>query len=184
MDKSNAPGGKTDLAGSAQPAKPVRLGKRAGKTESADPAAPVRPDPPRSVVIAARLMYAGAAVTGIGLAISVIAIATGEKALRASHKHATLAQLHATQNFLITIAVVSGLIEIAAWLFMARANRGGLKWARIVASVLFVLSTWSFISHLFGAITIGNMIYSAAMWLVGLGAIFFLWQKESSAYFS
>ena len=58
------------------------------------------------------------------------------------------------------------------------------KWARIVASALFVLSTWSFVSHLLGAITIGNMIYSTAMWLVGLGAIFFLWQRESSAYFS
>jgi len=156
----------------------------AGKTEPADAIAPVRPDPPRSVVIAARLMYAGAALTAIGLVISVLAIATGEKALRASHKHATLAQLHATQNFLITIAVVSGLIEIAAWLFMARANRGGLKWARIVASVLFVLSTWSFVSHLFGTVTVGNMIYSAAMWLVGLAAVFFLWQKDSSAYFS
>jgi hypothetical protein len=158
----------------------------AGKTEPADApaAAPVRPDPPRSVVIAIRLMYAGAAVTAIGLVLSVIAIATGEKALRASHKHATLTQLHATQNFLITIAVVSGLIEIAAWLFMARANRGGLKWARIVASVLFALSTWSFVSHLFGAVRVGNMIYSAAMWLVGLGAIYFLWQQESSDYFA
>jgi hypothetical protein len=39
--------------------------------------------------------------------------------------------LHATQNFLITVAIVSGLPEIGAWLLMARANRGGLKWARI-----------------------------------------------------
>ena len=184
MDKSEAPAGKSAPARSARPAKPVRLGKSAGPTDSADPVAPVRPDPPRSVVLAVRLMYAGAAVTAIGLVISVIAIATGEQALRASHRHATLAQLHATQNFLITIAVVSGLVEIAAWLVMARANRGGHKWARIVASVLFLLSTWSFISHLFGTITIGNMIYSAAMWLVGLGAVFFLWQQESSAYFS
>lgn len=169
MDRSKAPARKTGPAKANADAVAV---------------APVRPDPPRSVVIAIRLMYAGAAVTAIGLVISVIAVATGEKALRASHKHATLAQLHATQNFLITIAIVSGLIEIAAWLFMARANRGGLKWARIVASVLFALSTWSFVSHLFGAITAGNMIYSAAMWLVGLAAIFFLWQQESSAYFS
>ena len=175
MDNSKAP--------AAKPAKAAK-GPAATAATAAKVVQPVRPDPPRSVVTAVRLMYAGAAVTAIGLVISVIAIATGEKALRASHKHATLAQLHATQNFLITIAVVSGLVEIAAWLFMARANRGGLKWARIAATVLFALSTWSFVSHLFGAITIGNMIYSAAMWLVGLGAIFFLWQKESSAYIS
>jgi len=169
MDKSQAPAGK------------IRLARKTGPAETAGPA---RPDPPRSVLTAVRLMYAGAALTAIGLVISVIAVATDEKSLRASHKHATLAQVHATQNFLITIAVVSGLIEIAAWLFMARANRGGLKWARIVASALFVLSTWSFVRHLFGTITVSNMIYSAAIWLVGLAAAFFLWQKESSAYFS
>ena len=179
MDNSKAPAAKTAKApGAKAPA------AKAPAAKDAKVVRPVRPDPPRSVVTAVRLMYAGAAVTAIGLVISVIAIATGEKALRASHKHATLAQLHATQNFLITIAVVSGLVEIAAWLFMARANRGGLKWARIAASVLFALSTWSFVSHLFGAITIGNMIYSAAMWLVGLGAIFFLWRQESSAYYA
>jgi uncharacterized BrkB/YihY/UPF0761 family membrane protein len=129
-------------------------------------------------------MYAGAVLTAVGLVISVIAVAADSNSLRASHPHATAAQLHATQNFLITIAVVSGIVEIGAWLFMARANRGGLKWARIGASALFALSTWSFVSHLFGAITIGNISYSALMWLVGLAAVFFLWQKESSAYFS
>jgi uncharacterized BrkB/YihY/UPF0761 family membrane protein len=143
-----------------------------------------RPQPPRSVLIAVRLMYAGAVLTAVGLVISVIAVAADSNSLRASHPHATAAQLHATQNFLITIAVVSGIVEIGAWLFMARANRGGLKWARIGASALFALSTWSFVSHLFGAITIGNISYSALMWLVGLAAVFFLWQKESSAYFS
>lgn len=151
---------------------------------TAEPATPARPDPPRSVMLAVRIMYAGAALTAIGLVISVVAVATGEKALRASHKHATLAQLHATQSFLITVAIVSGLIEIGAWLFMARANRGGLRWARIAASVLFALSTWNLISHIIGAATVTNLAFTALMWLVGAGAVFFLWQKDSSAYFA
>jgi len=114
--------------------------------------------------------------------LSVVAVATGENALRASHRHATLAQLHATQNFLITVAVISGLVEIGAWLLMARANRSGLKWARIVASVLFALGTWNLISHIIGTATVTNLAYMALMWLVGLGAVFFLWRKDSSAY--
>src|SRR5258708_36209111 len=97
----------------------------------AEPGTPVPPEPPRSVMIAVRLMYAGAALTAIGLVMSVVAVATGENALRASHKHATPAQLHATQSFLIAVSVISGLIEIGAWLLIARANRSGLKWARI-----------------------------------------------------
>jgi hypothetical protein len=150
----------------------------------ADAVLPDRADPPRSVMIAVRLMYTGATVTAIGVLISVIAVATGEKALHASHPHATLAQLHATRSFLITIAIVSGLLEIGAWLFIARANRAGLKWARIVATVLFALGTWNFLSHLIGKATPTNLAYTALVWLVGLGAVFFLWQKDSSAYFS
>jgi hypothetical protein len=150
----------------------------------ADAAAPVRVDPPRPVTIAVRLMYAGAAMTAIGVLISVIAVAAGEKALHQSHPHATLAQLHATQNFLITIAIVSGLLEIGAWLFMARANRSGLRWARIVATVLFALGTWNLVAHLIGKGTPTSQAYTALVWLIGLGAVFFLWQKDSSAYFS
>ncbi|SRR5258708_2904199 len=145
---------------------------------------PLRVDPPRSVMIAVRLMYAGAAVTAIGVLISVITVATGEKALHASHPHATLAQLHATQNFLITIAIVSGLLEIGAWLLMPRANKSGLRWARIVATVLFALGTWNLVAHLIGKGTPTSLAYTVLVWLIGLGAIFFLWQKDSSAYFS
>jgi hypothetical protein len=129
-------------------------------------------------------MYAGAALTAIGLVISVVGLATGEEALRASHRHATLAQLHATQNFLITAAVIQGLIEIGAWLLMARANRSGLKWARIVATALFALGTWNLIAHVIGTATITNLVYTALIWVVGFGAVLFLWRKDSSAYFT
>jgi hypothetical protein len=160
------------------------MNQRHAAAMTAEPGTPVPPEPPRSVMIAVRLMYAGAALTAIGLVMSVVAVATGENALRASHRHATLAQLHATQNFLITVAVISGLVEIGAWLLMARANRSGLKWARIVATVLFALGTWNLISHIIGTATVTNLAYTALMWLVGLGAVFFLWRKDSSAYFT
>src|SRR5258706_1581228 len=155
---------------------------RRGAARRAGPGPPVRREPPRSVMVAVRLMYAGAALTAIGLVISVVGVATGEEALRASHRHATLAQLHATQSFLIATSVISGLIEIGAWLLMARANRSGLKWARIVASVLFALGTWNLISHIIGTATVTNLAYMALMWLVGLGAVVFLWRQDSSAY--
>jgi len=160
------------------------MNQRHAAAMTAEPGTPVPPEPPRSVMIAVRLMYAGAALTAIGLVMSVVAVATGENALRASHRHATPAQLHATQSFLIAVAVISGLVEIGAWLLMARANRSGLKWARIVATVLFALGTWNLISHIIGTATVTNLAYTALMWLVGLGAVFFLWRKNSSAYFT
>jgi len=134
--------------------------------------------------MAVRLMYAGAAVTAIGLVISVIAVTTDLNGLRASHPHATLATLHGYQKALITIAILSGLLEIAAWLVVARANRAGARWARMVATVLFVLGTWNFVSHFLGHITFSNIAYSAVTWLVGLAVIVFLWQRTSGEYFA
>ncbi len=145
---------------------------------------PERPEPPRPVVLAVRMMYAGAAVTAIGMVLTVVAVVTGVKTLRAHHPHATVAQLHATQNVLITVAVVSGLLKIGAWLLMARANRGGLKWARWIATALFALETWNLIARIGSSGTATNLVYTAVSWLAGAGAVFFLWQRESSAYFS
>lgn len=143
---------------------------------------PVRPPPPRSIKIAMRLMYAGAGLTGLGLILSVVTILLGRAALKASHPHATAAQLQSTQNFLLILAVFSGLVEIAVWLLVARANGSGLKWARIAASILFAISTWYLVAHLRGD-ALANLIYTVVTWLVGLGAVFFLWRRESSAYF-
>lgn len=164
-----------------EPGKPTSL-PTAPAVSAAAPA--VRPDPPRTIRIAVLLMYAGAALTAVGIILSVVAVATGESALRASHPHATVAQLHATQNVLITVAIFSGIIEIAAWLLLARVNRNGLKWARIVATVLFVLNTANLAGHLHGTATIGNTIYSVLIWLVGLSVIVLLWLRESGTYFA
>ena len=170
-----------------EPSKPGNLPKAARLPTAAAVrgAAPAeRPEPPRAIRTAVLLMYGGAALTAIGLVLNVIAVATGADTLRASHPHATAAQLHATQNVLITSSVVSGVIEIAAWLLLARASRGGLTWARIVATVLFALNTVSLARQLSGTATIGNTIYSVLIWLVGLATVVLLWLRESSTYFA
>ena len=147
--------------------------------------APELAGPPRPVAWAVRLMYSGAAVTAVGVLISVIAVITGgEDALRADHPHATVAQLHATQNALITTAVVSGLLEVGAWIFMARANRGGLKWGRIVASLLFALATANLILRVVTGGGAANLIYTALTWLIGAGAVYLLWQRRASTWFT
>jgi hypothetical protein len=148
----------------------------------AAPADPVRPQAPRPVVIAVRLMYAGAALTALGMILSVVAAVGGRAALKAGHPHATAAQLQSTQNFLIIIAVFSGLIEIAIWLLIARANGSGVKWARIAASALCAISTWNLVAHL-RVDTVATLTYTVVTWLVGLSAVIFLWQRQSSAYF-
>jgi hypothetical protein len=151
----------------------------------AGPADQVRPAVPKPVTLAVRLMYAGAALTVVALAISVIALAAGgTAALKSGYPHQTAVQLHHTEIALITFGVFSNLIEVAVWMLMARANSSGLNWARIAASVLFALNTWNLIAHVRGGIVVTSLVYSGLIWLIGLGAILLLWQRESGAYFA
>ena len=60
--------------------------------------------------------------------------------------------------------------------------KAGKSWARIVSTVLFAIDT---LSVLAGAVTSAGAarIYSILVWLIGLGAIIFLWQRSSTEYF-
>ena len=88
------------------------------------------------------------------------------------------------------------LVEYAimtwVWVLMARLNRSGKTWARIVASVLFALWTFNIYSVVNSlragqVITVADIIYIilvVGIWLAGLGAIQLLsmdrfepWQK-------
>ncbi|MDR2984876.1 MAG: hypothetical protein LBV34_08540 [Nocardiopsaceae bacterium] len=150
----------------------------------ASSAAPVRKEPPRSVVIATRLMYAGAAITAIGMAINIIAVITGIDALKTTHPDATIAQLHATKNALILSELFSGVITAGAWVLMARLNLAGLKWARIVATAVFGLATVLLIFGATGGMAVSVFASAAVAWLVGAAATFYLWQRKSSAFFA
>ena len=142
------------------------------------------PRPPRTIVQATRLMYGGAALALVYAAVLVIVIAGAMAKLRAQHPHATTAQLQATQGALITLAIISGLIEAVLWVLMARLNRAGAKWARIAASVLLAANTWNLITQLTSgaaAVSVGD---TALSWLIGAGAILLLWQRDSAAYYA
>ena len=95
----------------------------------------------------------------------------------------------------LAVGVIVVLLEYAImtwiWVLMARLNRAGKTWARVVASVLFALWTlniYSVINSLRAGqvLTVADIIYivlTAGIWLAGLGATALLWRSESSAYF-
>jgi hypothetical protein len=138
----------------------------------------LRPSVPRSartVRAAVRLMYAGAAVTTLSLIISIISLAfIGRRA-------ASLRLLGRSQPFPVAIAVgiMGGLVLIALWLWMARANGQGRNWARILSTVLFGLA----MLHLFGNKGVVQVVFAVVTWLVGLAAVWLLWRPTSNAFF-
>ena len=158
---------------------------------SGQPTAPLRPSAPAPVLTAVKLMYAGAAVSVagliIGLALIIVDIDAAARGQFLGHS------LAAQKPLVITVWMVFGLVMIALWLWMARANGQGRIWARILSTVLFGLATLQLPGGFtqpvsdagFGATVLyyGGTVLFVAAWLVGAAAVWLLWRPASSAFF-
>jgi hypothetical protein len=138
---------------------------------------------PVSVQRAVKLMYVGAAVSTVSLVVSLVSIGGTKAAIRKQRPSLTVAQVNQLNTFIIALALISGLVGVALWLWMARANGQGRNWARIVSSVLFFLATLDLYGVLSQPKTLIGLVFPVLTWLVGLGAIILLWRKESTAFF-
>src|SRR5262249_61612112 len=97
---------------------------------------PARPEPPPSVVMAIRLMYAGAVVSAVSLVVGLATVGSLRAALHKSQPSLTPTQLHDLQTIVIVGARVIGLISIALWLWMAVMKKADQSAAAIVVAVL------------------------------------------------
>ena len=149
------------------------------------PPPPQRSSAPASVVTAVKIMYAGAALSVVSLLIGLTQKAAIRKAIAASNPNLTQSQLNFGVNAGLVFGAFVGLLGAGLWLWMAYANNKGYAWARVVSSVLFGLNS---LVLLYGLIAAGSTAIQKAAgivtWLVGLGAIVFLWRSDSSAYFN
>ena len=158
---------------------------------SGQSAGPLRPAAPAPVRTAVKLMYAGAAVSAvgliIGLALIIVDIQVAARGQFLGHS------LTSHKPLVITVWIVLGLIGVSLWLWMARANGQGRNWARILSTVLFVLATLQLrgaftrpVSHAgFGvtALYYGGAVLFVAAWLAGGTAVWLLWRPASTAFF-
>ena len=170
--------------------------RRPGLAESADLIRSgvwmrLRPSVPRSartVQAAVRLMYAGAAVSAvgliIGLALIIVDIQVAARGQFLGHS------LTAHKPLVITVWIVFGLVGVSMWLWMARANGQGRNWARILSTVLFVLATLQLrgaftrpVSHAGFAVMVFGVIVAVLPLVVGLAAVWLLWRPASTAFF-
>jgi hypothetical protein len=150
---------------------------------SGQPQEPQRMQPPGSVLNAVRLMYVGAALSGLGIVISLLTIGSLKSAIRANDPTFTSTQLHAAEAVAVGSVIVSGLIGIGLWLWMAWANRKGRNWARVVASVLFAFNTIGVFFSLARPHASLGLIFTILVWLVGAGAIMLIWSKQSAPFY-
>jgi hypothetical protein len=151
-------------------------------SDPGDPARPAQPVPP-TVTNAVRLMYAGAAVNLIAAVLAIALVGQFRAAVLKARPGETAAQLHTLDVGYVIGYGVLGLAFVALWLWMARMNRAGKKWARIVALVLFLLYSLYFLASVARTFTIGSVVLPLVVWLIGAGATFYLWRPPSSEYF-
>jgi len=155
------------------------------------PAVELAPPPP--VQWAVKLMYAGAALSAVFLIFAVIVTSNVKSALiqwnatLPKNKQYTASQISNAATSYIVSTIIIGLIAIGLWLWMARMNNRGRSWARITATVFFVL--WTYYTYENIGTTRGSATFITAtamviaIWLVGLASLFYLWRAESSAYY-
>jgi hypothetical protein len=148
------------------------------------PQAPQRREPPGSVMNAVKFMYAGAALTLVSLIIGLTTVSSIKKAIIKDFPHDTASQVHKLEVGDVIILVVIQLIGIGLWIWMARANQSGHGYARIVATVFFGIYTLLTLANFARPHASISLAFSVLVWLVGLGAILFLWNKNSAAYFA
>jgi hypothetical protein len=140
--------------------------------------------PPRSVLNAVKLMYAGAALEVIAVIIAVVTIGSLKSAILARHSAYTAAQLHSAEVARTVPLVIGGLIAIGLWLWMAWANGKGRSWARIVSAVFFGINTLDLLISLLQVHAVATLIIGVVIWLVGLGASVLIFSKESGAFYN
>ncbi len=145
---------------------------------------PSSPAPPLAVQNAAKLMYVGAALALAGFIYSVSSRSQIKRDVINANPHASTTSVNHTVNQILVVAVISGLIGVGLWLWMAEMNKRGRSWARVVASVFFGFDTLGLLVGLSQSTPALSKAASVLTWVVGLGAIVLLWRPESSAFFS
>lgn len=151
-----------------------------GSDDVPKPAA--KPEPPSSIVNAVRLMFVGAALSALGVILSVAATDQIREQLAEGDAGLTGDELDAGVALFVGLWVVFGIVAIALWIWMALANKRGLSWARIVAAVLGGLNI---LVTLLGLTQAGGFS-AVALVTIALAAliIWLLFRPESSQYYN
>ncbi len=139
--------------------------------------------PPRTVLNAVRLMYAGAVLEVLALIIALVTRGSLKSVIFKRHPNYTSAQLH-TAEFARTIPLIIGaLIAIGLWLWMAWANGRGRSWARAVSAVFFGINTVDLLISFSLTHAAATLIIGLVIWLVGLAVIVLIFSKDSGPFY-
>jgi hypothetical protein len=141
--------------------------------------------PPPSIQKAVWFIYAGAAIEVLSVILEFGTVRGRIQSILATESATplTASQLNTAEAVSVGVLIFSGVVGASLWIWMARKNRAGRRWARTLSTVFFAISTVSLLAVIPFPVAVADKIVPVAAWLVGLFAIVLLWQKESSDFY-
>jgi hypothetical protein len=136
--------------------------------------------PPRPVLNAVKLMWAGAVVEAVTLVVGLATISSTKAAIHRDNPKLTAQQIDTSVNVDLGYVVLS----IVLWIVVSLACRRGRAWARITGTVLFAINTLMIVLAVSRFSAGIGILINLLVWLIGLGAVILLWRKESGEFFS
>ena len=145
------------------------------------------PEQPSSIRTAVRLMWAGAALSVLSLLVSLLALDSMESRVRrrltASDTGLTSDDVDGLLGVIVAFAVITALIGVLLWLWMAWKNGQGRSWARVVATVLGGLNLLSSMFAMASQPGTLELLLTLANVALAVVILVLLWSKPSSAFY-
>jgi hypothetical protein len=139
---------------------------------------------PQTILQAVKLMYVGAGLTVVGVLASLLQLDTIRDSIEDSDSSLTSSEVDSAVAFTIGFLVVTALVSIGLWLWMASANGSGKSWARVVATVLGGLNIlFTLLSVVSGGATPLSLVISLVNLALAGYILWLLWRPESTQYY-
>lgn len=138
---------------------------------------------PESMKKAVLLMRIAGVLALLSLVLVFTMRDTIEEMIRDDNPTASDSTIDAAVGFGITFALIFGLLGAGLWFWMAWANGEGKTWARTLATVFFAVSVLGLFSNLAQPSPAISKLLGVVQFLLGLGAIIFMYRPESSHYY-
>lgn len=141
----------------------------------------------RTVFVAVRLMYVGAALELIALATVLLTLGSLKATILQRDPNFTEAQWHAVVAAHIVPIAVGAPIAAGLSLWLAWANCRGHHWARIVFAALFAVNILSLLRGLAqhsATYSPAGVVAGGALCLVQLAAVVLIFSRRSGPYYT
>ncbi|WP_338749990.1 hypothetical protein [Janibacter alittae] len=155
--------------------------------EYSSPGGHVMTSAPPSIVRAKYAMWAGAVLHLLTVLTAFVGMDDMRAQIREELDRQGVAYTDNTVDAAVALGVgfsaFIGIVGVVLWLLMAWLTGKGKGWARIVATVLFAFYIVSFLVSLAQPTQALTLVVSLLVLIAGTAATFFLWQKDSTAWF-